>query len=598
MSLRARIDALADFVETRTGAKRLLSHALDEPIAGGARWAYVFGSMLTAVFGLQAVTGLLLMSAYSPSTQTAWASVHHVTYVTQGGWLVRGLHHFGAQAMIVLLGMHLFQVALFGAYKRPREVNWWFGLLLLGATLAFSLTGYLLPWDQKGYWATRVATNIAGTIPVVGASQQALIQGGSDYSSLTLTRFYALHVGVLPAALIGALVAHIALFRKHGVTPPHGADLTRKDLFFPRQLWKDVQAAIVVFGVIVYFAFRHHGAPLDAPADPASDYPARPEWYFLSLFELLKYFHGPLELLGTVVLPGLAGAYLFLLPLLDRKESLRARDRVLPLLPLFGLGVAVVVLTVMALRHDARDEKFQAARRRADLSAAKALALAAKGIPPEGPLAMMTADPEVLGEALFTKHCQGCHVLGDLGSREEASAPVLDGWGSEAWVLSMLDDPDHDARFGRTPYKGMMPSMTRCKPDDASCKPMKPEDARSVAAFLAAGADDGAPPPTDAVRRDAARVRSGEAIVKTRCTTCHLYKGEGDDGGEGTAPELSGWGSRAWIRAQVMNPASKATYREKALAPGMKKYMPAFEGELKPAEADVLAAWVHQRARR
>src|SRR5687768_11308407 len=138
--------------------------------------------------------------------------------------------------MIVVLGMHLLQVALYGAYKRPREVNWWFGLALLGLVQALALTGYLLPWDQKGYWATRVATNIAGTIPVVGDAQQKLLQGGSEYGSLTLTRFYALHVFVLPAGVALLAVIHVALFRKHGVTPSPKADLTKVDSFHPAQL--------------------------------------------------------------------------------------------------------------------------------------------------------------------------------------------------------------------------------------------------------------------------------------------------------------------------------------------------------------------------
>ena len=172
---------------------------LDEPVTGGARWAYVFGSALTLVFVLQLVTGLLLMTVYAPSATTAWASVHYISNRLAGGWIIRGLHHFGSQAMVVLLGAHLLQVAIFGAYKRPREMNWFLGLALLAVTLGFSLTGYLLPWDQKGYWATRVATNIAGTTPGIGAWVQQLMQGGPEYGSLTLTRFYSLHVGPLAA---------------------------------------------------------------------------------------------------------------------------------------------------------------------------------------------------------------------------------------------------------------------------------------------------------------------------------------------------------------------------------------------------------------
>ncbi len=594
MSDESKLGRAVAWLDERTGLRALLSHALDEPVVGGSRFAYVFGSVLTIGFVAQVATGLGLMTAYAPSTQTAWSSVHFITTRMEGGWLLRGLHHFGASAVVVVLGLHLLQTALFGAYKRPRELNWLFGLALFAVTLGFALTGYLLPWDQKGYWATKVATNIAGTIPVVGPKLQALALGGSDYSSHTLTRFYALHVGVLPLAALGLFGAHVALFRKHGVTPPASADRKKVEAFFPKQLGKDVVAAAVLVGAVFFFAYRSHGAPLDAPADPASEYPARPEWYFLSLFELLKYLHGPLELLGTVGLPTIAGAYLAALPFVDKRPGAPLTARLKFLAPLFVGAAGAVALTLSAQSKDAHDKAFQDARVKADAEAARAHALAARGIGPEGPLAMMKNDPEARGAALFGKHCASCHVLAGLGSAKDASAPALDGWGTEAWVALLLDDPDHEARFGRTPFKGMMPSMTRCKPGDAACKPMSTDDAKAVASFLASQAGEPV--------KDAARARAGEAIVKTRCTACHLFRGEGDDGGEGTAPELAAWGSIPWIRAQIEDPSSRATYRDKALTHGADvkggpKPMPKLGGQIAPADVDLLARWVHAKAR-
>ena len=597
MGLLSKLDA---FFDERTSYKKLLSHALDEPVKGGSRWAYVFGSALAAMFVGQVVTGFALMTSYAPSDKTAWASVHYITFQQSGGWLLRGVHHFGAQAMVILLGVHMLQVATFGAYKKPRELTWWLGLALLATTIGFALTGYLLPWDQKGYWATRVATNIAGTVPAIGAATQQLLQGGTEYGSLTLTRFYALHVGVLPATLALLLVAHVALFRKHGVTPSPQADLSRVEPFFPNQLFKDIVGALVVVAIVFALAWREHGAPLDAPADPSSDYPARPEWYFLALFQLLKYFHGPLEIVGTIVLPSLVGAYFFALPLLDRRPSTALRPRLLVLAPVLAVAAGVALLTTVAERSDAADAGFQKERTKADARAEAANRLAMDGVPPEGPLAMMQRAPELRGPELFEKHCASCHVLGDHGTEKDRTAPKLDGWSTERWILDMIHDPDGDARFGRTSYKGEMPSVDVASKDAVSFKPMAEDEKLAVAAFLASQGDEkeDAAGAAAAPKRDAALVARGKTIVTTRCTTCHLFGGEGDVGDEGLAPELSGYGSIAWVRAQIANPATKATYRDHALDADRKGHMPRFDDELKADDLDLLARWVRSQARR
>jgi ubiquinol-cytochrome c reductase cytochrome b subunit len=206
------------WLEKRTGIENLVDYALKENIPGGSRWRYVWGSTLTFAFMVQIITGFFLWSAYSPSAQTAWPSVYYIQHEMLGGWLLRGIHHFTAQVMILLLGLHLLQVVWDGAYRAPREMNFWFGLVLLNLVLALSLTGYLLPWDQKGYWATKVATNILGVAPVFGGALQRVLMGGTDYGHHTLTRFFALHAGVLPSLIMVLMVGHIYLFRRHGIT--------------------------------------------------------------------------------------------------------------------------------------------------------------------------------------------------------------------------------------------------------------------------------------------------------------------------------------------------------------------------------------------
>jgi ubiquinol-cytochrome c reductase cytochrome b subunit len=259
------------------------------------------------------------------------------------------------------------------------------------------------------------------------------------------------------------------------------------------------------------------------------------------------------------------------------------------------MGIGVVALTAVAMRDDAKDPAFQKERVKADARAHAANRLAMGGVPPEGPLAMMKNAPELRGPELFEKHCAGCHTLGDHGNEKDRTAPKLDAWGTEAWILAMLHDPDGDTRFGRTAYKGEMPSVD-VKPKDAddNWKPMPEAEKKAVAAFLAHEGDEKAPV-DGPVRADVAK---GKEIVSARCTACHLYKGEGDVGDQGLAPELSGYGSVAWVRAQIANPSSKATYREKALDKDRKGHMPRFDAELKPEDIDLLAAWVRDEARR
>jgi ubiquinol-cytochrome c reductase cytochrome b subunit len=580
---------LSDWLEERLGHRRIVREALDEPVPGGARWAYVFGSVLVLLLLVQAVTGVLLMTAYAPSATTAWASVMYISTTMSAGWLVRGLHHYAAQAMVVVLALHLVQTAWFGAYRRPREMNWLVGLALMGLVLGFALTGYLLPWDQKGYWATKVATNIAGSVPLVGPVTQRLLVGGPEYGHLTLTRFYALHVAVLPLATLLLLVLHVALFRRHGVTPPASADRTQVDLFYPKQVGMDLAAGLLVLAACFALALRTHGADLDAPADPASDYPARPEWYFLALFEALKYAPGALEWVAAVGVPLAVGGYLVALPWLDRSPGAAPRGRAAVLAPLGLALLGAVALTALSVRADATDPAFQKARALASRRAERARLLARDGVPPAGPLAMLASDPETRGPELFARHCAPCHRLGELGPPPgKDAAPDLAGFGTEAWVKSLLDDPDAPRFFGKTPFRGMMPSVTR-KPSDPQAaelfSPMKPDDMQAIAAFLAAEARG--------VPHDQ---RAGETLVRQRCTICHRLDGKTDDEAS-LAPELRGWGSLGWIEQHIANPGSGKTYPPAAMAKELDGHMPAFADELSAADIKLLAIWVERAAR-
>ncbi len=555
---------VADWFDERTGYRALVSHALDEEIEGGARWAYVFGSGLLTVFICQVVTGLLLMATYTPSMTGAWSSVFYIQHKVAGGWFVRGLHHYGAQAMIVVLGMHLLQVAIYGAYKKPREVTWWLGLALLGAVQGLGLTGYLLPWDQKGYWATKVATNIAGTVPLLGPAIQTLIVGGHEYGQATLTRFYVLHVGVLPATLALVIGAHVALFRRHGATAPHGADTSKKGLFYPDQLARDVAFAVLVVLVMAVLA-SSGDAHLDAPADPTADYKPRPEWYFLFLFQLLKYLPGSLELVGTMVLPGLAGAFLFMLPLLDRGESKRARDRLPYLAPVLLGACGVVALTAQSLHEDAHDVEYQRGLKVSHQRAERAIMLAQKGIPVGGPLELLRADPMTRGADVDEQHCLKCHVLDGRGERD---APDHTGYGSRAWIMGMVHNPDDDHYFGRTKIDDMKP-MGKLGEDRL----------KAVTEFLFSLGREPQDPPFDQ-----ALAKRGKQIFLDKCLDCHVYEGEGADVLDG--PDMTGYGSRTWIYEQVKD--GEGHY-------GDLNKMPKFVDDLDDHDIKMVTAYLRQQ---
>ncbi len=564
-------NALANWLDSRTGYRALLHEALEEPIPGGARWRYVFGSALSTTFMIQVATGILLMLTYSPSSSTAWGSVYYINNQMTLGWFIRGIHHFGSQAMIVLLALHLIQVLWAGAYRAPREVNWWFGMALLFVTLGFSLTGYLLPWDQKGYWATKVATNIMGGAPVVGPYLQKVVVGGPDYGNQTLTRFYGLHVGALPALMVMSLAAHVALFRRHGLTPPRNAAKWDAGKFWPEQLFMDSVFSAAVFGILAFLVVSEGGANLDAPADPSSsDYPARPEWYFLSLFQMLKLFPGDREIIGTIVIPTAIVAVMLLIPLFD-KILPRGFAHFLACSMVYALVGGAGYLTYEAWKSDASNPSFQASRRRADEARRRALALAsdpAVGIPPEGATYVLLRDPLYHGRAALESKCLGCHVYDGKGADPQVASDLKD-FGSRAWIRGLLADPKSPTYFGKAPQCG---GMARWKKNST----LTPRELDDVADFFAkyviTTPADMTPPEWEAL--DGLKDHPGYAAFNKEgeCIACHADWSAAND----EAPNLFGWGTPRWIARMIHKPSAADLYGW--MAP--RDQMPAFAEQL------------------
>jgi len=341
------IRRLADWLDHRTGFRAARHHLLDEALPPGTGWAFTLGSLLLFGLAVQVITGTLLALFYAPTPDHAWDSVRYITESVRGGFLLRGLHHWGASLVVVTAVLHMVRVIVFGSYRAPREVNWIVGLVLLHVILAFGLTGYLLPWDQRAYWATVVTLNISKLTPVAGAFVADLLRGGPEIGALTLTRWYGAHVLILPPVLFGLTALHLYLMRRHGISGPITARNGVPQTFFPYQAARDLAVAMTVGILLALIAWQ--GAPaLEPPADPtSSSYTPRPEWYFLGLFQLLKYFPGRLEVVGAIVIPGAVMTLLALLPWIDRARSRGLTERRWLLSTLAAGVVAITTLTVM-----------------------------------------------------------------------------------------------------------------------------------------------------------------------------------------------------------------------------------------------------------
>lgn len=635
------MNALFQWLDSRTGIKDLLHEALYERVPGGARWRYVWGSTLVFTFTLQVITGFMLWSAYSPSTRTAWESVFYIQNVMSFGYLVRGIHHFAAQAMVVLMAIHLVQVVIDGAYKAPREMNFWLGLVLLKIVLGLSLTGYLLPWDQKGYYATQVTTNIMSATPVVGAEVQTMAQGGTEYGHLTLTRFFAMHAGILPAMLVGFLVLHIYVFRRHGLTV-HDPNHAPETNFWPDQVLKDAIACLAVLAVVMLLAL-FKGAELSAPADAATKFDAaRPEWYFLFLFEFL-HFEAVNKLgitFGAIIVPGIIMAIIAAMPLTH--QFLGNFGHKLNTTFIWLLGAAIVVLTAMAVIKDNNDTKHQAALAEAhrDGQRARELALGPDRIPVEGAISLMRNDPFTQGPRLFSKHCAACHRYNghdgrgnlitekasdsDLDIISQPTAADLGGFANRDWMRSVVVDyADHISWVKNSGwYKTAAAAeeagedVTYLDPDNSEMADWSGNAKSLVAAensanlsalveFLYAEADHGFQPEDPKTRGqftdvDVSLLENGRAVATegawagdlegTSCIDCHTTLGEDfvalTDAEADGYPTMAKYGSATWLRDFIRNPGAARHY-------GEKNQMPAYAVEkLSDQELDLLVRWM------
>lgn len=310
----------ADWLDERLGTRgfsALVRRELDRPVPAHVNAFHTLGAVAFALFGLLAVTGVLLALNYTPSMEGAYPSVRRISHELSFGWLIRSIHHWSANILVVVLLAHL--AVAFGAraYRRPRELTWVSGGLLLFLTLAFCLTGYLLPMEQLSYWATTVVTDVLRDLPIVDDGLARLIRGGDEISDVTLSRFYVIHIWLLPLAVAALAGVHLLLVKRLGITPRPGDP--RPPTTFGKAAHKDVWAVTIAVAIVVTLAVLWPRV-VEAPFDRfKTDRGTRPEWYFLPAYQMLKYLP---KLAGLVVLH-LGALLLLAVPWIDRTEMRR-----------------------------------------------------------------------------------------------------------------------------------------------------------------------------------------------------------------------------------------------------------------------------------
>lgn len=518
---------IIDWIEHRTGLETAIKNFLYEDIPASSGWHQIIGSAAVFFFIIQVFTGGLLAFNFAPQPGDSYNSVHYIMTELTGGRLIRGLHHWGASMMLIIVVLHMIQVFLYGAYKKPREATWMVGCVLLLITLVFGLTGYLLPWDNRAYWGTVVTTQITASAPGLGPYLTRLLGSEAGVSRVTFSRFYALHTILLPPLVIILIGIHIYLVRKHGVAPAVGDNAPRRK-FFPEQVFKDTVGVAVAFIILFTLAVVAE-APLGRLADPTdTTFIPRPEWYFLFLFQTIKFFKGPLEVLGAVVLPGIAVLILFLVPFIDRGPMVRLGKRTFAFSLVILGALAWTGLTVAAVKTTPPNPEENGL---IATSESETSIQAWQHLSPE----------ELQGLALFRKeNCKACHP----GGGNKGIGPDLTKLPADhrnaAWLVPHFQNPSKVVPGSSMPPVQLKDAELNAL--SAFVLKLTPENEGSIMA---------AP---DYV------VQGALVYQENHCNSCHQIAGVGQKLG----PALDGVGERhdrAWLEQHFRDPqgTSKGT---------------------------------------
>ncbi len=610
------MNALTKWIDQRTGLWTAWQDCRKTPTTVRPFWQSIWPSTILFTFFVEAVSGFFLWCYYSPSAQTAWESIYYIQYEVAGGWLLRGIHYYAGQMLLVLLGLYILSMIVSGAYRAPRELLFWLAVGMAVVTIALLLTADLLTWSQRGYWSTDVRTKFLFLLPGVGSSLYKIAVGGPTMGHLTLTRFVALHAGVLTVVLGGLLALHVLCARRADAQESAAAARPRLDPMLANAI-----ACLVVLGIVLVASVwgglaqadanlapaDYLGAELGSPRDPGDAYAAaRPDWYFVGLYEFAHHFSGALKIVPIFVVPGLLVALFLVMPFLARYRA----GHVLNIVVTVALLGAAVGLTWVSKNKDATDPAFQVSLVGAEHDATRVKQLIqGKGIPGTGALTLLWSDAKTQGPKLFRQQCASCH---DYDTGEEATrilaqdptAPNLHRFAGDAWISGMLDpkqigyappvDPktgkiqatptDRPKYFGNTKFKsGEMVEFVKGNLRELR-KDIGDKEYRAMIAALV----------TESTRKPGAKPsdQTKQLVGDFTCTDCHQFHGLAK---EPTAPDLTGYGSREWLIGIISNPSHGRFYgKDNDRMPAYAEFEAVEKNILSAAQVALLADWLRE----
>jgi ubiquinol-cytochrome c reductase cytochrome b subunit len=565
--------ALCSWFNDRTGVGEWSCRLAESPVPGRACFCKVLPCTIGFAFCVQAITGFFLWAYYSPSAQTAWESVYFLQYEVAGGWLLRAIHHYSAHVLLAMLILYVVQSILSGAYRAPRELVFWAIVGMGLCALAAVLTGDLLSWDQNGYASTKTRTGFLTFLPLVGSSLLRIAIGGPGpaLGHLTLTRFFALHVGLFAAAfLLLAIVRGLLARRANALQVAEGFPAVP---YWPAQAGRVAVACLAVMAVVVALACQHGmtlpnaGTPLLSPADtnPANAYDAaRPEWFLVGVYEFSHLFPGQWAIVPIFIVPGLVLCLVLAMPFLAR----RAIGQVFNVAVTVALLIGVVAMSYHSLAKDRADPAHQKSIAVEQWQAQRVCELIRQnqGIPPVGALSLLRNDPKVEGRRLFVQYCATCHNHGadsdvaEIGEdvwTDKSTAPNLSGFASRRYLTGLLDPK----QIGGSQYFGKTNKMVAWVKDNLADL-NDDEQADLKKAIMALSAEAKLPAQQEADAKDAKSIQEGRKLILASdgcltCTDCHKFH---DKGKQGDAPNLTGYGSAEWITGVIHNPAAARFY--------------------------------------